>query len=90
MIDEDCYIRIINYLEKSTLTIASFLLRNLMQFSKETKNKEIVKNCIIIILAYIHEDNTLEPDKIGNNINQLDNRDKQAFISLLRHEFLSN
>ena len=90
MIDEDCYIRIINYFEKSTLTLASFLLRNLMQFSKEAKNKEIIKNCIIIILAYIHEDIPLEYGKIGKNVNQLDDRDKQVFISLLRHEFLSN
>ncbi len=54
MNEEECYCRIMDCLEKSTVILASYMLSNLRYYLNGIGDKEVEKNCIIIILSYLN------------------------------------
>lgn len=90
MNEEECYCRIIACLEKSTVTLASYMLGNLKYFLSGIKDKKVVKNCIIIILSYFNDHKIITDYKKGIEVNILKNDQKQEALNILQNEFLSN
>ncbi len=90
MNEEEFYCRIIHCLEKSTETLASYMLSNLKYFLNGIKDKEVVKNCIIIILSYFNDHKIIADYKKGIEVNILKNRQKKEALKILQNEFLSN
>ncbi len=90
MKEEECYCRIIDCLEKSTVTLATYMLGNLKYFLGEIKDKEVVKNCITIILSYLNDHKIIADHKKGIEVNILNKCQKQEVLKILQREFLSN
>jgi len=62
----------------------------LMKVLKRTRNKEFVKNAIILILSLFDE---LPPDMYnsrGIKVNSLTNSDKLSYVNLLKSEFAND
>ncbi len=92
----DYYLSIIDFFQnqdtnKETTEIwknKSFI--QLMKVLKRTRNKELVKNAIILILSLFDE---MPPDIYNNRgikVNSLTNSDKLSYVNLLKSEFISD
>ena len=90
MNEEECYWQIIDCLDKSTVTLASYMLSNLKYFLNEIRDKEVVKNCIIIILSYINDTKVITDYEKSIEVNMLNKDQKQEVLKILKSEFLSN
>ena len=90
MNEEECYWRIRDCLDKSTVTLASYMLSNLKYFLNEIRDKEVVKNCIIIILSYINDTKVITDYEKSIEVNMLNKDQKQEVLKILKSEFLSN
>ena len=89
MNEEECYCRIIDCLEKSTVTLASYMFSNLRYYLNGIKDKEVEKNCIIIILSYLNNHKITIDYKESIEVNILNKDLKQEALKILQSEFLS-
>ena len=86
MTDEDFYIRIIDLLENSKVVLANYILNYL---SRKIDNKEVLKNCYIILLLYLRKDLPLLDKKKSRSFEELDSTHKKAVMNILKDEFVS-
>ena len=87
MIEEECYTMIIELFENNKVLLASFILN---YFTREIMNKEVLKNCLIIILHYLQKDVTWELEKKTQGVHQLNKHDKKRVNIVLKDEFFLN
>lgn len=92
----DYYISIIEFFqnqdtnEETTEIWKNKSFIQLMRVLKRTKNKEFVKNAIILILSL---SDRMPPDSYNNRgikVNSLTNSDKISYINLLKSEFIND
>ena len=91
----DYYIGIIDFFQnqntnrETTEIWKNKSLIELMKVLKRTRNKEFVKNAIILILSLFEE---IPPDSYNNRgmkANSLSNSDKVSYVNLLKSEFIN-
>ena len=87
MIEEECYTMIIELFENNKVMLASFILN---YFTREIMNKEILKNCLILILHYLQKDVPWELELKSQGVHQLNKYDKKRVNAVLKDEFFLN
>ena len=91
MISEpDCYKRIIDHFEHDIIMRVSDTLIKLMDILKRTKNRELVRNAIILVLSYLNRQHPDRFNNIGIDFSNLMCEDKESALIILREEFLPN
>ncbi|MCK4382383.1 MAG: hypothetical protein KAW66_03735 [Candidatus Lokiarchaeota archaeon] len=87
MTDEDFYFRIIDLLENSRVVLANYMLNYL---SRKIVSKEVLKNCLILILFYLRKDSSMMDKKNSRSIHELDTYHKKMALNVLKDEFFTN
>jgi len=87
MTDEDFYFRIIDLLENSRVVLANYMLNYV---SRKMNNKDVLKNCLILILFYLRKDSSTTEKKNSKSINDLDTIHKKMALNVLKDEFSTN
>ncbi len=94
--DVNCYMKIIEYIEsrslnrKSIIISVSQILLKLMKILDTKEDREIVKNGILLVISYFTALPPYEYSKIGEEFDQLSEKDKQIALRNLKNEFLPN
>jgi len=89
----DYYLSIIDFFQKQdTNRETTEIWRNksfiqLMKILKRTRNKEFVKNAIILLLSLFDETPPDIYNGRGIEVNSLTNSDKLSYVNLLKSEF---
>ena len=96
MSDVEYYFKIIEYIESKSpnqdviLKLVSKVLVKLMEFLKQGRNKEFIKNGMLLALSYLDNPPPHAYHYIGENCTNMISGEKTKFSSLLRDEFLLN
>ena len=96
MSDIECYLKIIEYIESKNpdqeliLKLVSQVLVKLMESLKHGRDKDIIKNGMLLALSYLDNSPPHAYHCIGENCINRSTGDKRELNSLLRDEFLPN